>query len=432
MKEFLSLFLCLISLYTAHVAANAPQDTQPVLTVTCDSLGQKKKQCMASVKAFEDATGHKIKVVEAPTGSTNRLAWVQQQLASGTTEIDVFLVDAVWAGLLRNHLEPLDAYVPQSEIDQFHPILITNNTVEGHLMALPLYVDMGLLIYRKDLLEKYKKPVPETWEELEDIAYFIQEKERAAGNEKIWGFAFSGKAFEGLSCNVGEWIRSHKGGEIVDKEGKVVVNSPITIQALDKVSQWVGHISPPGALNYAEEDTRGVFQSGNAVFIRHWPYVIALAEAEESPIAGKIGVAPLPKGGKEGQHAGTLGGWQLAISKYSKNKEMAAQFIRFVTGDKELVARAKRGGYYPPRPHLYNDAIVKKALPYAALIKKALDNAIARPSAQTGLKYNQASAAIWNTAHKILLKQAKASKAIPQLEKQLNFMSKNGKNWHKK
>lgn len=406
-------------------------ETAQTLTVTCDSLGQKKKQCMASVEAFEKAKGVKVNVVEAPTGSTNRLAWVQQQLASESADIDVFLVDAVWSGLLKNHLEPLDGYIPQEEITQFHPKLIANNTVEGSLMALPWYVDIGLLIYRKDLLEKYKKPVPTTWDELGETAAFIQEKERAAGNSKIWGFAFSGKAFEGLSCIVNEWIASH-GKQVVNDAGQVVADTKEVAAALRRAASWIGKIVPQGALNYAEEDTRGVFQSGNAVFVRHWPYVIALAEADESPIRGKIGVALLPKGSKDGVHAGTLGGWQLAISKYSKHKKLAADFINFVTSNDELKARALRGGYYPPRPGLYEDTTVKKALGHADLMKKVLDHAAPRPSAQTGLKYNQASAAIWNMAHKVMLGKEKVENAINQLVKQLNFMSKNGKNWHKK
>ncbi len=70
-------------------------------------------------------------------------------------------------------------------------------------------------------------------------------------------------------------------------------------------------------LNYCEEEARGVFQSGNAVFMRNWPYAWALGQAADSPVKDKIGVAALPAGGDGGKPSGALGGWQLAVSAYS-------------------------------------------------------------------------------------------------------------------
>lgn len=434
MKKILGgliLGIFIVASYFFIIGRQKSDETIPYdLIIACDSLGKKKEQCVASVHAWEGKTGHKVKIVEAPTGSSVRLTWVQQQLAS-KSDIDVYQVDAVWAGMLKRRLEPLNQYISHEDLKGFHPALIANNTVDGDLMALPWYVDLGLLIYRKDLLEKYNVPIPQTWDELETAARTIQQQERLNGNKKLWGFVFSGKAFEGLSCNINEWFCSTANGKIISDDGKVVVNTPDNQNLLNKVSSWIGVIAPPGVLNYAEEDSRGVFQSGNAVFVRHWPYVIMLAEADESPIAGKIGVAPLPRNGENGRHPATLGGWQLAISKYSKNKALAADFIRYLTSEEEQKNRAIRGGYYPPRPELYKDADVAAALVQPETMAIALDGATARPSAQTGLKYNQVSSALWNAAHKVLLGKEKAQESLPKLEKQLNFLSKDGTDWNK-
>ena len=67
--------------------------------------------------------------------------------------------------------------------------------------------------------------------------------------------------------------------------------------------------------------------SGNAAFMRNWPYAWALAQGADSTIKGKVGIAPLPKGGADGRNAGTLGGQLLAVSKYSKNADAATDEV---------------------------------------------------------------------------------------------------------
>ena len=107
---------------------------------------------------------------------------------------------------------------------------------------------------------------------------------------------------------------------------------------------WLDRISPRGVLNYTEEEARGVFQSGAAVFMRNWPYAYALGNAQDSPVRGRIGVAPLPKGGPDGRHAGTLGGWQLAVSRYSRHSAAAVDLVLYLTS----AAEQKRRAIAPP------------------------------------------------------------------------------------
>jgi trehalose/maltose transport system substrate-binding protein len=421
------IFASLIGLILFFFSDRGSQKKNHDVSIACDSLGKKKAQCVASVKDFEKETGLKVKIVEAPTGSSTRLAWVQRLLASQSSNIDVYQIDTTWAGLLKNHLIPLSIYLTEEEKSLYHPSLIQNNTIDGELLALPWYVDIGLMIYRKDLLEKYKKTVPQTWQELIETAHEIQNKERASGNGGIWGFVFTAKAFEGLTCNALEWIHSSKDQALIDTNGNVKINTPQNIQSLSQIADCIGKITPKGVLNYAEEDSRGVFQSGNAVFVRHWPYVISLAEAEESPLKGKIGVTSLPRGlSKEDFPVSTLGGWQLAVSKYSKNKEAAVKLTKFLTSKNQLKKRALRGGYYPPMPSLYQDPKVQEALPAWHEFQKAFENVIARPSAQTKSKYNQVSSQFWNTVHSILIGKKKAKEALENLEKKLNTLLKKG------
>ncbi|PLX29926.1 MAG: ABC transporter substrate-binding protein [Alphaproteobacteria bacterium] len=423
-QMFFLLMLCSLSFFELSSHATSGNSGYDV-SIACDSLGKKKEQCVASVKRFEDKTGLKAKVIEAPTGSSNRLAWVLQQLASKSSDIDVYQIDTTWAGLLKDHLMPLSEHISKEQTDLYHQTLIQNNTIDGQLLALPWYVDIGLLIYRKDLLEKYQKDVPKTWDALAETAEYIQQKEREAGNKKIWGYVFTAKAFEGLTCNVIEFIHSNAGQAAIGKDGTVTINTPENAEMFEKVKSWINKITPKGVLNYAEEDSRGVFQSGNAVFVRHWPYAVSLAEADESPLKGKIGVASLPAGKAPGsQSVSTLGGWQLGISKYSKRKENALKLVKFLTSKEELKERALSGNYYPPMLSLYEDTKVQDALPYWQKFLEAFQNIVARPSAQAKSKYNQVSSNIWNTAHSIFIGRKNAEVALKNLEKKLKLLVK--------
>src|ERR1700753_3042502 len=91
---------------------------------------------------------------------------------------------------------------------------------------------------------------------------------------------------------------------------------------LAMLKSWVGTITPPGVLNYQEEECRNDFQVGRAAFQRNWPYVWALANGDQSAVKGQVGVAYLPEGeGPNASHAACLGGWQLMLSAYSKHKD---------------------------------------------------------------------------------------------------------------
>ncbi|MCC8166288.1 MAG: ABC transporter substrate-binding protein [Planctomycetes bacterium] len=281
-----------------------------------------------------------------------------------------------------------------------------------------------MVYYRTDLLEKYNKPVPETWQELTDTAAFIQNAERQAGNTNIWGFVFQGRAYEGLTCNALEWLASHGGGTIVDTDGKVTVNNPNAVQALREAASWVGSITPEGVLNYAEEEARGVFQSGNAVFMRNWPYCWALAQQEASPVMGKIGILPVPKGGDGEKSTGALGGWGMAVSRYSKNIDVATDLLFYLTGREGQKKFSILGTYTPSIVKLFDDPDINQANPVAIL--DVFMNAVPRPSAVTGSKYNRVSSEFYNAVHQVLSKSATPEDALKTLEANLRRVGRGG------
>jgi len=411
--------------------ANAEREAKPAggttISISCGSVGIEFQVCKSGVEAWENASGNHVQLVSTPNDSNERLALYQQLLAAKSGDIDVFQIDVVWPGILANHLIDLRDAVDQKVLDQHFKAIVTNDIVNDRLVAMPWFTDAGLFYYRKDLLEKYGRRLPETWQEMTETARFIQQAEREVGNSRMWGYVFQGRAYEGLTVNALEWLDSFNAGTIVDMDGKITVNNPRAADALTLAASWINDITPQGVLNYSEEECRGVFQSGNAVFMRNWPYAWPLMNAQDSPVRDRIGIAPLLKGGEDGKPTSTLGGWQLAVSKYSKNAKVAADLVRHLTSLEEQKRRALVGGFNPTIDSLYKDPDVLKASPFFGELYETFVNAVARPSRVTGVRYNQVSAEFWNAVHATLSGNGDAKTNLASLERTLDRVSRGGR-----
>ncbi len=397
-----------------------------VLSISCGAVGQELEVCRAGARIWERRTGHTVRLVSTPNSSSERLALYQQLLAARTRDVDVLQIDVVWPGVLAPHLLDLAPHAA-GRMEAHFPALVTNNTVNGRLAAMPWFSDAPVLYYRKDLLDKYRLPPPRTWRQLTETAQRVQDAERAAGNDRLWGFVWQGRAYEGLTCNALEWIASHGGGSIVEADGRISIDNPNAAQALTLAASWVGTISPAGVLNYTEEEARGVFQSGYAVFMRNWPYAWPLVNSEDSPVRGRVSVAPMPAGEK-GFSAATLGGWQLAVSRYSAHPEIAVDLVMHLTGLAEQERRAIAAAINPTIPSLYKVPAVQSAIPFHAALAESFQRSVPRPSAVTGHRYNRVSTAFQYAVHAVLSGQSDASTALRSLKRSLMRLSR-GEQW---
>jgi trehalose/maltose transport system substrate-binding protein len=341
-----------------------------------------------------------------------------QYWGSKSADVDVFLVDVIWQGIAAPYAVDLKKFIKTDIISQFFPRSIENNTVNGRLVSIPWFIDAGLLYYRADLLEKYGYTgPPKTWEELAEMAKKIQDGERAAGNLGFQGFVFEGKSSESLTCNAVEWIYSYGGGTIVGPDKNVTVNNPNVVKALQTAKSWVGTISPTAVTTYGEEEARYIWQSGNAAFMRNWPYAYPLGANPGSPISGKFDVTALPKGGDDGKNAACLGGWQLMISAYSKVPNASADLVRYLTSAEIQKKHAIELGLLPTLPDLYQDPDLQQKMPWFKNAPDILANTVARPSTVAGGSYNQLSQALFENINKVLNGQESAEDGILQIER---------------
>ncbi len=399
----------------------------PKLTISCGSNGLERQVCQSGIDAWSKKTGIPVEVFSSPNDSNDRLALYQQLLGAKSSDIDIYQIDVVWPGILAKNMADLTPYFDKAEIAAHIPGAINNNKVDNKLVAIPWFTDGGVLYYRADLLKKYNQSVPTTWEEMGNVAKLVMEKERAAGSKDIWGYVYQGRAYEGLTCNALEWVASYGGGTVVSPDGKVSINNAEAIKALDLLSSWTGTIVPRGVLSYSEEEARGAFQSGKAVFMRNWPYAWALLNSADSSVKGKVAMAPLPSGQVKGPRAATLGGWSLAVSTYSKFPKEAADLVKYLTSADEQKRRAIEASFNPTRIAVYDDAEVLKKNPHLKELKAVFLSAVPRPAGKTGAKYNRLSADFWNAVHSSLSQSEKASVSLKKLEERVAAYSNSGK-----
>ncbi|MDX8443134.1 ABC transporter substrate-binding protein [Mesorhizobium australafricanum] len=397
------------------------------LSMVSGDTGNGIKVLREILDRYEKKSGNKVDIVVIPPSTTDQFGQFRLWLAAGSSDIDVYQTDVIWAPQLASQLVDLTEATKDVVAEHF-PSIIQSQTVNGRLVALPIFTDAPALYYRKDLLDKYGAKVPSTWKELQDTARLVMDKERAAGNKDIWGFVFQGNAYEGLTCNALEWVMSNGGGGIIEPDGAISINNPQAAVALDMVKGWIGAIAPPGVLAYQEEEARGVWQTGNAVFMRNWPYAYALGNSENSPIKGKFEVAPLPAGTGDGARpVATLGGWNLAVSKYSKHPDAAIELVKFVASREMQKYRTLKTSNLPTIAALYDDPDIARQQPIVPRWKPIFLNAQPRPSATARIKYNEASSQFWTAVHNTISGQGAAADNLADLEARLIRLK--GKGW---
>lgn len=316
-----------------------------------------------------------------PSSSTALHDLLTQKLKNRSTDVDVFLMDVVWPSefAAAGWALPLDDFFSPDSQEQFLGSTIRANTYQGHIYGIPLFIDSGILFYRKDLLEKYGFNPPETWPEMVSQAERIVVEEAGQDNE-IYGFSGQFKQYEGLVCNMMEFILSNGGTFVDDDTGRSAIAGEQAIEAVRFVrDRLIDKIAPKGVLTYQESESLDLFTQGKAVFHRNWPYAWEIADnPTKSTVSGTVGIARLPY--FEGnQSYAALGGWQVGISSFSEKKDTAWIFAEFLTSERVQKLFAVKSGKAPAREVLYDDEEVLKANPHFKSMKDVFLTAYPRP-----------------------------------------------------
>jgi trehalose/maltose transport system substrate-binding protein len=384
------------------------------ITFIGDSVGGGHTRDVALAKQFTKSTGIKVKVVPHPSASDASYSQLARVFSSKSSSFDVAMIDVVWPGAFAPYLVDLKPKLGK-QAKQHAAGIVQNDTVDGKLVAMPWFGDFGILYYRTDLLKKYGYTAPpKTWTQLFAMAKKIQDGEQAT-NPNFSGFVFQGNSYEGLTCDALEWYQSAGAGGFIDN-GKVTIDNPKGAAILNLFASQIGKTTPRDVTTYQEGEAHTAFVGGNAAFMRNWPYAYSIAaDPKESKVVGKFSVTVLPHAG--GKSVGTVGGWQLAVNKYSKHVDASIEFVRYMTSAPVERFDAITNTNVPTIPAVAKDPAVVKANPY---LKPEIASVIrvTRPASQLKTHYNEGSKAIYQGINQILNGKS-ASSVLPGIQSKL-------------
>ncbi len=404
------------SLLAAAARAQAP------LTLRVFTGGQQRPDVMRRVlDLYQQRTpGVRVEIEIGGATSDQQQQYLNTVLASRDASLDVVLIDVIrpaqWAA--ARWAEPLDAYLGAERdavMARYLPAYREANVVAGKVMALPYFADSQFLYFRRDLLAKHQVAPPKTWDELTAAAQKILAAE-AATSPNLRGFSTAGAPIEGTVCTflVPLW---GMGGSLTDAQGKLALDPAQGQRAL---ALWADlrakNITPANIAEIATDRIRVDMQAGNLIFAMQWGYAWNRFQNDsDSQVKDRIGVVPLPSFAGHA-NATCVGGWQVAVSAFSKNKEAAVKLLRFLSSPEVSKMQAIAASHLPVFAEVYEDAEVLAANPWFRDARPVVLGARARP---VTARYPEVSEAIRTAMNGFLAGTRTAEQTLADMTQRL-------------
>jgi multiple sugar transport system substrate-binding protein len=382
----------------AEKAAQAKASGDVTWCIGKDTSGAFQTVVDSFNKANPDANA---KLLQLPEAADEQRRLQIQRLRAESPECDVLGMDVIWTAeyAAQNWLLDVSDFISENG-DQFITSTVDTTEYEGKNYAVPFNSNAGFIYYRTDEVQE----PPTDWETLY--------QEAQDGN----GVVYQGFRYEGLTVNFLELLYS-AGASVLSEDGKEAtadtqeVKDVLTFMA-DGINDGA---APKAVTTYKEEESRRAFESGNATFMRNWPYAYSLGK-EAPKVKDKFEITTFPGyAGNEG--AGVLGGYDLAISAYSENPEGSLAFIEHATGAEQQKIMATEASLPPTLTEVYDDPAVKKAMPFAEELRTAIEQAQPRPVSPV---YPQISEAIYNNVFAALQGDMSADEAASKMNEEID------------
>jgi multiple sugar transport system substrate-binding protein len=350
--------------------------------------------------------------------TNERKELLARSLRNKSDRIDVFAVDLIWVPRFSKWSQPLGNTIDENLSKNILESALESCSFGDTLVALPLYLDIGMMYYRRDILQKLplwrdvERKLKESisWDEFIALRNDLQR-----GNRPF--YAFQAKDYEGLVCNYFELLAAQS--ETQFSKGSFHLDTPEAHRALTMMVQFVKTgVSPREVVDFDENRSYDYMLQHNGVFWRGWPNFLENYGTFYSDTVKirNIGRAALPHV-KGMPVRSVFGGWNLMVSKYSSNKPQAIEFIKFLQREETQKLMFEVGGFLPTNKAIYQDSAYMAKHPDLSYYKTLLDRGFHRPAL---VEYTRISDIISHFVHRAIKGELSVADALHQAEQMIS------------
>lgn len=377
------------------------------------------------IKRFNELYKGKIEVVPVNLPfyhftTNDRKEILTRSLRSRSDGIDIFAVDLIWIPRFAEWGYPLDNRIDDSVLTRISQTALDACRPHGTLVAFPMYLDLGVLYYRKGPdsessrggFDEKRIQNGMTWKEFIELG-------RSLDHSKNPFYIFPGGNYEGMLCCFQEMLSK-------EESDNIFYNSPLNLntkaarRALQMLVDFVNtyKFSPEEVTQFDEYQSYIYAYTHNALFLRGW---IGYRQQYDSFLRdtsriSSLDIAPLPHFAGN-RTSGVFGGWSLMISEFSNRKEEALEFIKFMFQKDNQELLYEEGGYLPINTEVYSDSLFLRRHKELNKIQELLNWGRHRPSLEN---YTRLSEVMAQYLHEALRMDIPVDKALVSASKQIN------------
>jgi multiple sugar transport system substrate-binding protein len=299
--------------------------------------------------------GTKVELISVGIHELYKSAITDGGLQHGHFDLALLVTDWLAEAHNAGALEDLNPWQQRIHIhdwpDGWPRSLVQPLTFDGRLSSLPWHDGPECLVYRTDLFNdpenqsafraqffRELRP-PSTWEEFEQTARFFTDPTSNRYGTVFAAFPDGHNTFYDFALQL--WSR---GAELTDSTGRPFLTTPKALSALEFYRLVVRdpHLCHPKSPQLDSTQSGDLFLSGEVAFMVNWFGFAARSGRQGSPLAGKVAIAPIPTGcGAPPVSLSVF--WALAMGRGSRQKELAWQFLRFVSSPERDLGITRHG-----------------------------------------------------------------------------------------
>ena len=312
-----------------------------------------------------------ISYQQLPAAADGQRQQMVRRLAAHDSTMDILGLDVTWEAEFAQAgwAEPWTGANKAAAENGTLPAALDTAMWKGKLYAVPDNSNTQLLWYDSSLV----KTPPKTWAQMLADAAQLKKEGKAHYIE------IQGAQYEGATVWFNTMVASAGGSILNPTATKVTLGAP-AVKALSIMHQLAtGPGADPSLDVQMENQNRLAMEAGQAAFQLNYPFVYPAMKLDNPKLFKTFKWALYPEVTPGVPAKVTIGGTDLAVSRYSQHKALAFQAALCIRDRANQIIGANVGGVPPTLTSLYNDPALFKNYPFHADILSALEHASVRP-----------------------------------------------------